>query len=212
MTSIIIISLIFNNAICRWYPNTFKDFIKFMKNKIKNSKVKKIEISEKRNCCMELIQYFIKSIQKRFKKNRSPLLYIKNFIFMFIIMLFIATIERFYLIDKKLIGFIPSFGATIAGLILTPESPLSQPYNIIVGNLISSFIGITCYKIFGIEYNYLSISFSVSLSAFFMQLTNSLHFPAIATTANVSFFYKRSIITDLGYLFILFPICKLFFS
>jgi CBS domain-containing membrane protein len=211
ITTIIVISAILNNLIWKWYPNTLKDFINFLKKRIQNLRLKKkekVEIFEKRNYFKELIEYFLKLFRKRFKKIRSPLLYIKNYVFIFIVMIFITTFENFYLIDKNLILFVTSFGTTIAGLIITPESPLSQPYNIIVGNLISSIIGITCFKIFGVEFNYLSISFSVSLSAVFMQLTNSLHFPAFSTAVSVSFFYHTSIISDLGYLFILFPVCK----
>jgi CBS-domain-containing membrane protein len=74
---------------------------------------------------------------------------------------------------------IGSFGATSVLLFGAPESPLTQPRNLIGGHLISAFIAVVLVAIFGS--NFYIIGMSVGLSIFFMYITKTLHPPGGAT-------------------------------
>ena len=76
-----------------------------------------------------------------------------------------------------------SFGATSVLVFGFPKAPFSQPKNVIGGNLISSAVGITCFKmaqlgIYDLQY---AIPLSVSLSTMAMIKTDTVHPPAGGT-------------------------------
>lgn len=75
---------------------------------------------------------------------------------------------------------IGAFGATAVLLFGAPNSPLAQPYNVVVGHLISAFIGVTVYQFFG-EASSIAMALAVALSIGTMQLTRSVHPPGGAT-------------------------------
>jgi hypothetical protein len=245
---------IFNNVICKFYPNNFRKIINFTKNKLKKrfEKVKKgekkgekkgkknkkevkelkmpeiiIEVTKppeietpktpeietpQKNIFLlfihQLFDYIKNKIKKRIKTMPPPITFLKNFTFIFIIMFTISSIETFLLIDNNLILFISSFGTTTGSVIITPEGPLNQPSHVLISHLLSGVVGATCYRVFGTQYSFLSVSFSVSISSGLMQIFDILHFPAISTSVNSSYFNDITRVTRLGYLFILFPVCK----
>jgi CBS-domain-containing membrane protein len=180
---------------------------------MKERKSKKKKKRKEKKGVIYYIKHTYKHIKttfsKTFKKVPSPVSVIRNFIFVFIIILTLSLIEKYVLIDKGLILFIAPFTSTACTIIMATESPFSQPSNVFFGHLLSGFIGVSCYKVFGVQYNYLSVSFSISLSAFFMQFIGIFHFPGLATSVATSYFHEETRISRLGYLFLVFPISKI---
>lgn len=116
---------------------------------------------------------------------------------------------KFILEDSDFIMIVGSFGAQAVLIFATPNVPLAQPWNCIIGNGVGSFIGVSCYKIF---YNtvehiedwiWVASAAAVSLSIVVMLLTKSLHPPAGATALIAVQGSQR--VHDLGYYYVLFP-------
>lgn len=68
------------------------------------------------------------------------------------------------------------FGASCVLAFGVPDSPLSQPRNIIGGHLISTTIGVLVLMLFGNEWY--SMTLGVGLAIAVMQLTKTTHPPA----------------------------------
>lgn len=98
--------------------------------------------------------------------------------------------------------YIAPMGASSVILFALPSSPLAQPWNIILGNLLAAIIGVSC----ALYLSNLTIAFSlaVALSIIVMMSTDSLHPPsgAVAITAVLG----GSEIHHLGYFFALYPV------
>lgn len=111
----------------------------------------------------------------------------------------IQSIDNLFLIG--------SFGASAVLIYGVPNSPLAQPRNLILGHLISAFLGVSICKmasLFNPEFLWLSSALAVSLSIVAMQMTKSLHPPGGATAliANIG----SAKIKALGYLYLLTPV------
>lgn len=80
-------------------------------------------------------------------------------------------------------GIMFSFGASAVLLYAVPESPLSQPRNIVGGNILGSVIGMLCRYITLVnpDLRWLADSLAVSCSIVAMQLTLTVHPPTGAT-------------------------------
>ena len=119
--------------------------------------------------------------------------------------------------ESDMVPLVGSFGAHAVLVFAAPHSPLAQPWNAVVGNLISACIGVTCFKLVGQSdasaevytvlgedgRNWIAAPLAVSLSILCMHVTASLHPPggAIALIATIgSSGIKRS-----GYLYVLVP-------
>lgn len=68
------------------------------------------------------------------------------------------------------------FGASCVLLFGVPESPFSQPRNLIGGHLVSSLIGLLFLAFFGNDWYVLGFAVATSIAA--MQLTKTTHPPA----------------------------------
>jgi CBS-domain-containing membrane protein len=68
------------------------------------------------------------------------------------------------------------FGATCVLLFALPDSPLAQPKNIVFGHLITAFVGLLFFHIFG--FTPLSVALSVGVAIAAMRLTSTTHPPA----------------------------------
>ncbi|MCW8916251.1 MAG: HPP family protein [Magnetovibrio sp.] len=115
----------------------------------------------------------------------------------------IASAVQFYLNDADLTLVIGAFGATAVLIYGVPSSPFAQPYNVLLGHMISAAIGVTVFQIVG-EANWLSAALAVSLAVVAMQLTRSVHPPGgasalIAVVASAE-------LHELGYLYVLYPV------
>ncbi len=69
-----------------------------------------------------------------------------------------------------------SFGASCVLIFGFPESPFSQPRNVILGHVISSFIGLLCLALFGAVWWSMALALATAIAA--MQITRTVHPPA----------------------------------
>ncbi|MDF2156505.1 HPP family protein [Algoriphagus sp. CAU 1675] len=100
---------------------------------------------------------------------------------------------------------IGAFGASSVLLFGMTNSPAAQPRMLILGSLISAFIGVSVYKLFSsTDYIWISPALAVSLSILAMQYTKTLHPPggAIALIANIGSEEVRQI----GYFYVVNPV------
>ncbi|MDD0973035.1 MAG: HPP family protein [Hafnia sp.] len=67
-------------------------------------------------------------------------------------------------------------GATCVLLFAAPDAPLAQPRNVIVGHLLSSFVGIVVAKYLGVTPLYMGLAVGAAIAL--MQVTRTLHAPA----------------------------------
>ena len=105
--------------------------------------------------------------------------------------------------DKDLTLVVGSFGASAVLIYGVPNSPLSQPRNLIGGHLLSAIVGVISYKLFSSNL-FLATAIAVSTSILIMQLTLTLHPPGGATSLIAVIGTPQ--IHDLGYFFVIFPV------
>jgi len=98
--------------------------------------------------------------------------------------------------------FIASMGASALLLFAVPASPLTQPWALIGGNLVSALIGVTCAA--WINHLDLAAGLSVALAIGVMYPLRCLHPPggAVALTA----VFGGPAVSELGYRFVVFPV------
>lgn len=98
--------------------------------------------------------------------------------------------------------YIAPMGASSILLFAVPASPLSQPWNIVVGNSIAAIVGVACYHIF--PNLTLAFSAAVAISILMMMSTDSLHPPsgAVAITAVLG----GDAVHEMGYYFLFYPV------
>ena len=114
----------------------------------------------------------------------------------------ISSFISWYVLGGFNAWYIAPMGATSVLLFAVSASPLSQPWNLIVGNSIAAIIGVSCAL--WIPNPTIALSLAVALSIFLMMTTDSLHPPsgAVAITAVLG----GEAIHQLGYYFILYPV------
>jgi len=98
--------------------------------------------------------------------------------------------------------YIAPMGASSVLLFAVPASPLAQPWNMVVGNIIAGIIGVTCAMY--IPNLTEAFSVAVGMSIILMMTTDSLHPPsgAVAITAVLG----GEAVHELGYHFIFYPV------
>ena len=69
-----------------------------------------------------------------------------------------------------------SFGATCVLAFGFPDSPFSQPRNIVLGHFLSSLCGVACGAAFGFAWWSMAIAVATAIAV--MQLTRTVHPPA----------------------------------
>ena len=119
--------------------------------------------------------------------------------------------------DSDFVAIVGSFGAHAVLVFAAPHANLAQPWNAIVGNVVSAFVGVTCFKIFGLAIpeegvttllglngmNWLAAPLAVSFAITLQFFTSSLHPPggAIALIACIA----GPGIKRTGYWYMIFP-------
>ena len=98
---------------------------------------------------------------------------------------------------------IGSFGASATLLYGAPHAEFAQPRNIVFGQLIAAFVGVTAYKLFGGNVG-VAGGLAVATTTAVMLLTGCLHPPAGAT-ALIAVLGPAQV-HHLGYLFIATPV------
>lgn len=94
-----------------------------------------------------------------------------------------------------------SFGATTIILFAIPTSPFSRARSAIGGHILSAFVGVCFFQLFG--YNAFAAGMAVATALALMLLTDTLHPPCGATALNV--FLGGSFVQDLGFVYVLLP-------
>ncbi len=97
---------------------------------------------------------------------------------------------------------VASAGASTVIIFTVPHGRLSQPWPVLVGHLLCGLIGVTCAKWLGT--GPMSAAIAVSLCVLVMSVGRCVHPPAGATALTAVL--GGSIITDLGYSFVLAPV------
>ncbi|HMO61745.1 MAG TPA: HPP family protein [Ferruginibacter sp.] len=115
----------------------------------------------------------------------------------------IGFIQKHQFAQTDNVYLIGSFGATAVLIFGSTNSPLAQPRNVLLGHLISAFIGVTCNKLFPNEI-WLSSALAVSVSIVCMQITKSMHPPGGATAIIANIGTEK--IKNLGYYYVLSPV------
>lgn len=105
--------------------------------------------------------------------------------------------------DKDLTLVVGSFGAIAVLIYGVPNSPLSQPRNLIGGHLLSAIVGVISYKLFSSNL-FLATAIAVSTSILIMQLTLTLHPPGGATSLIAVIGGEQ--IHELEFFYILIPV------
>ena len=97
---------------------------------------------------------------------------------------------------------VASMGASAVLLFAVPHGPLSQPWSLIGGHLVSAAIGVTCAKF--IPDIFIAAPLAVGLSVAVMYYLHCIHPPGGATA--LSAVVGGSAVQELGYQFILTPV------
>ncbi|MDH5424636.1 MAG: HPP family protein [Gammaproteobacteria bacterium] len=97
---------------------------------------------------------------------------------------------------------VPSMGASAVLLFAVPHGPLSQPWSLFMGHLISAFVGVCCYLL--VPDIILAAGLAVGLSIGAMHALNCIHPPGGATA--LAAVIGGPVIHELGFMYILSPI------
>lgn len=114
----------------------------------------------------------------------------------------IGLIDQWVLADPDLAFVIGSFGATAVLVFGAPGSPLAQPWNVVVGHVLSGLIGVAVFQLAGP--GWLAAALAVAVAIVAMQMTRSLHPPGGATALIAV--AGSPAIHDLGFVYPLFPV------
>lgn len=115
----------------------------------------------------------------------------------------IAFFQSHLLTRDENIFLIGSFGASSVLIYGAIQSPLAQPRNLLLGHVISAFIGVSVYKLLP-DIIWLTAPLAVALSIIAMQITKTLHPPGGATALIAVIGSEK--IKALGYLYVLSPV------
>ena len=114
----------------------------------------------------------------------------------------LATISRWALPDPAAVAVVASMGASAVLLFAVPHGPLSQPWPVLAGNVVSALIGVFCARNVGPPP--VAAACAVGLSIGAMHLLRCIHPPggATALTAVIG----GSAVHALGYRYALAPV------
>ena len=97
---------------------------------------------------------------------------------------------------------VPSMGAAAVLVFAVPHGRLSQPWPLLGGNLISAFVGVSCYKF--IPDTYLASGLAVGLAIALMHIFSCVHPPGGATA--LAAVVGGPAIHELGYMYVINPV------
>lgn len=120
----------------------------------------------------------------------------------FVAILAVGYLSSWFIQGMGLVVLVASIGASAVLLFAIPHSPLTQPWPLVGGTLISAFIGVTCANF--IPDHWLAGAVAVALSIFVMHVTLSLHPPGGAISLLVVLGGES--IRAQGYWFVLMPV------
>lgn len=149
------------------------------------------------------MNFFNKEFRKISLENIDKLNMFWAWIGSFLGIIAISYFHMDILDDKDLTLVVGSFGASAVLIYGVPNSPLSQPRNLIGGHLLSAIVGVISYKLFSSNL-FLATAIAVSTSILIMQLTLTLHPPGGATSLIAVIGGEQ--IHELEFFYILIPV------
>jgi len=120
----------------------------------------------------------------------------------FLGILFVTSVTRHFLGADDATVVIASMGASAVLLFAVPHGPLSQPWALGCGHLISAFIGVSSYQL--VPDMYLAAPAAVGISITTMYYLRCMHPPGGATA--LSAVISGPSVHELGYQFMLTPV------
>ncbi|KAB1068169.1 HPP family protein [Tamlana haliotis] len=126
-----------------------------------------------------------------------------SFLGAFIGIALIGFLQSSYLLELENILLIGSFGAASVLIFGAVQSPLAQPRNLIGGQLISAFIGVTVFKLIP-DVIWINAPLAEATSIIAMQITKTLHPPGGATALIAVIGTEK--IRALGYFYVISPV------
>ena len=136
-------------------------------------------------------------------KRPTPFVIFWTFLGSFFGIAAVAATDSLWLADADLTMVVGSFGATAVLLYAAQNSPLAQPFNVLVGHGVSALAGVTALQVVG-GVDWLSASLAVAGAIAAMQVTRSVHPPGGATALIAVVGSEK--IHALGYWYVLYPI------
>ncbi|MEG2172342.1 MAG: HPP family protein [Desulfovibrionaceae bacterium] len=127
----------------------------------------------------------------------------QSFLGAFAGMLLLSALERFYSGGGADVLLIGSFGASTCMIFGLPESPYSQPRNVIGGHVSSALCGVSAAMLVG-DIPWLACALAVSCALALMHLTRTFHPPGGAT-ALIAVIGGPALV-HLGYGYVLMPV------
>jgi CBS domain-containing membrane protein len=95
-----------------------------------------------------------------------------------------------------------STGASAILIFGLPHSPVSQPWPLVIGHVISAFIGVSAYYL--VASPVLASSLAIGFAMLAMHLTDSMHPPGGATA--ITAVIGGAAVHELGYFFVFVPV------
>jgi CBS domain-containing membrane protein len=115
----------------------------------------------------------------------------------------LASFMSYTILEGEHIGMVlASTGASAMLIFALPYSPVSRPWNLVVGHQISALVGISCMLL--VKNPVFSASLAIAVSMWLMHATHSLHPPGGATAVTAAIGSPQ--IESLGYYFLVVPV------
>jgi CBS-domain-containing membrane protein len=120
----------------------------------------------------------------------------------------LTAILCIYLVSRAVLGgdsvfvIVSSMGSTAVMLFAVPHGPLSQPWPLLGGHLLSALIGVTCLKF--VPQPFLAAALAVGLAIGAMHYLRCVHPPAGATA--LAAIIGADYVRPLGYQFVITPV------
>lgn len=108
----------------------------------------------------------------------------------------------YWLTSQDAVFMLASMGASAALLFASPHAPLSQPWPVLCGHLLSALVGVSCYRF--CPWPWLAPALAAGGAVLLMHYAHCLHPPGAATA--LAAVLGSDQVHALGYAFLLFPV------
>jgi CBS domain-containing membrane protein len=136
------------------------------------------------------------------KRDMSEKEFIISIVGAFIGTLLASFFSNMILTAEDMPLILASTGASAILIFALPFSPVSQPWNLVGGHLVSAFVGVSCY--FLVPDELLAASLSIFFAMFFMHYLCCMHPPGGATA--ITAVVGGANVHAMGYAFIIIPV------
>ncbi|ATX80570.1 HPP family protein [Mariprofundus aestuarium] len=118
------------------------------------------------------------------------------------IAIFMIIVISYSVLGADAYLIVASMGAATVLLFAIPHGPLSQPWPLFGGNLISALIGVTCAQL--VPDTYIAAALAVGISVTAMHYLRCIHPPGGATA--LSAVIGGAAVEELGYMYVITPV------